>query len=114
MGKAVSEMIPDEKCDDCPVYKACGWFGDILVQPKCFVDDRCNPDIRITDLSALRQVMKNPDLVLVAVEKRCGTCQHSYTYHDGISLTWGCKKHREYGGRKKKGPCDDWKWKVSE
>ena len=60
----------DHDCDNCHVYKACGWFGDILVKPRCFVDDKCDPDIYVPDLKPLRAVAEDKSKVLVAVDAR--------------------------------------------
>ena len=65
-------------------------------------------------ITALRAVVENPEkYILTATEKRCGNCANVEEFHDGISLTWGCKIHHEYGGRKKRGPCDDWQYALA-
>ena len=46
MSEREREKPRPELCDDCEVYKAGGWFGDYLLQPRCFVDSRCDKSIK--------------------------------------------------------------------
>lgn len=102
------EVMPDaERCIECPVYKACGWFGDILVKPRCLVDDRCDPDLTIPDLSALCAVVENPDLVLVAVRPSGFNCFHNRITPSG----WHCPTPENWPDCTEMGACKEWKWK---
>ena len=80
-------VFHDHDCDNCPVYKACGWFGDILVKPRCFVDDKCDPDIYVPDLSPLDEVVKDKDKVLVAVPQDADCVMVHYSDTNGNYCT---------------------------
>ncbi len=55
--------------------------------------DQAVADFVLTEDSerAIRAVLEDPELVLVAMKKDCGTCQYSEPWHDGTKLSGWCR-----------------------